>query len=92
MRVYNKSRRMYEHGEYKLPAGADIKVPDEVAKIWLATGDIVEYVDPAEAKKAEAKAAENLKSLEDENAKLKAEIEKLKAEAKKAEAKDKEKQ
>lgn len=89
MRVYNKSKRMYEHGEYKLAPSSDIKVPDEVAEIWLATGDIVEYVDPAEAKKAEAKAAENLKALEDENAKLRAEIEKLKAEAKKAEKKTK---
>lgn len=89
MRVYNKSKRMYEHGEYKLAPGSDIKVPDEVAEIWLATGDIVEYVDPTEAKKAEAKATENLKALEDENAKLRAEIEKLKAEAKKAEAKAK---
>lgn len=83
MRVYNKSRRMYQHGEYNLPAGGNIKVSDEVAKIWLATGDIVEYVDPAEAKKAEAEAAEKQKAIEAENEKLKAEIEKLKAEAKK---------
>lgn len=89
MRVYNKSKRMYQHGEYNLPAGKNIEVTKEVAKIWLATGDIVEYVDPAEAKKAEAKAAEEKAKLEAENAALKTELEKLQAEAKKAEAKKK---
>lgn len=82
MRVHNKSKRMYQHGEYNLPAGANIEISKEVAEIWLATGDVVEYVDPSEAKAKEAKAKETQKALEDENAKLKAEIEKLKAEAK----------
>lgn len=82
MRVENKSKRMYQHGAYNLPPGANIEVSQEVAEIWLATGDVVEYVDPSEAKAKEAKAAETQKALEDENAKLKAEIEKLKAEAK----------
>ncbi len=82
MRVENKSKRMYQHGAYNLPPGANIEVSQEVAEIWLATGDVVEYVDPSEAKAKETKAAETQKALEDENAKLKAEIEKLKAEAK----------
>lgn len=87
MRVYNKSRRMYQHGEYNLAPDANLSVPEDVAKILLATGDVVEYVDPAEAKKAEEKAAKLQAELADENAKLKAELEKLKAEAKKAEEK-----
>lgn len=87
MRVHNKSKRMYQHGEYNLPAGANIEVPKEVAKVWIATGDVEEYVSPAEAKKTEAKAAEEKAKLEAENDALKAEIEKLKAEAKKAKAK-----
>lgn len=73
---------MYEHGEYKLAPGSDIKVPDEVAEIWLATGDIVEYVDPTEAKAKENKAADEMAKLKKENKTLKAELEKLKAEAK----------
>ncbi len=73
MRVYNKSKRMYQHGEYNLPAGGNLKVSDEVAKIWLATGDVVEYVDPAEAKAKESK-------LEAENAALKARIAELEKE------------
>lgn len=70
MRVYNKSKRMYQHGEYNLPAGRNIEVTEDVAKIWLATGDVVEYVDPAEAKAKESE-------LEAENAALKAKIAEL---------------
>lgn len=85
VRVQNKSKRMYQHGEYKLPVGANIEVPGAVAELWLATGEVIEFVKPEEAKAKEAK-------LEAENAKLKAEIEKLKAAAKEpeeAKAKDK---
>ena len=83
MRVYNKSSRMYQHTktkkkgdkeiitEYCLKPKSDIEVPDDVAKLWLKTGEVVEYVKPEEAKAAQAK-------LEEENAKLKAELEKLK--------------
>lgn len=67
MRVYNKSARMYQHGEYALKPKCNIEVPEKVAKLWLATGDVVEYADPKEAKE-----------LADENAKLKAELEKIK--------------
>lgn len=70
MRVYNKSKRMYQHGKYNLPAGKNIEVTEDVAKIWLATGDVVEYVDPAEAKAKESE-------LEAENAELKARIAEL---------------
>lgn len=83
MRVCNKSSRMYQHGEYNLPAGANIEVPEDIAKLWIETGDIIEFVKPEEAKAKEAE-------LQAENAKLKAEIEKLKADAEKKpeEAKD----
>ncbi len=82
MRVYNKSKRMFQHtfkGEtYNLKPKSNIVVPDEVAKIWLATGEVVEYVDPQEAKKAQEEAAKKQADLEAENEKLKAELEKLK--------------
>lgn len=80
MRVYNKSSRMYQHTYFdkenkfhaiNLMPKTDAEIPDDIAKAWLKTGEIVEYVKPEEAK---AKQAE----LEDENAKLKAELEKLK--------------
>lgn len=75
MKVHNKSRRTYQHSE--LQEGKiriiDIKpdeikdVPDAIAKVWLKTGDVIEYADPKEQAQ-----------LQDENAKLKAEIEALK--------------
>ncbi len=83
MRVYNKSSRKYQHSEFneknklvtiELLPKTDAEIPDEIAKKWLKTGEVVEYVKPEDAK---AKQAE----LEDENAKLKAEIEKLKKQA-----------
>ena len=67
MNVLNNSKRAYQHGEYKLLPGCTLNVPAEVAEIWLKTGEIVEYVEPAEAKAIEA-----------ENAKLKAELEAIK--------------
>ena len=75
MRVYNKSSRMYQHEHdgktYCLPPKTDIEVPDKIAELWLKTGEVVEYVKPEEAKATQAK-------LEEENAKLKAELEALK--------------
>lgn len=82
MRVYNKSARMYQHSmdgqTYNLKPKTDLEVPEEVAKVWLLTGEVVEYVDPQEARKAQEQAAKKQSELEDENAKLKAELEKLK--------------
>lgn len=86
MRLYNKSSRMYQHTYFdkenkfhaiNLMPKTDAEIPDDIAKAWLKTGEIVEYVKPEEAKAKQAK-------LEDENAKLKAEIEKLKKQATKA--------
>ena len=80
MRVYNKSSRMYQHTYFdkenkfhaiNLMPKTDAEIPDDIAEKWLKTGEVVEYVKPEEAKAKEA-------ALEEENAKLKAEIEKLK--------------
>jgi len=76
MKVHNKSRRTYQHSE--LDAQGQIRIieirPDEIkeisdkiAQVWLNTGDVVEYADPKE--QAE---------LQEENAKLKAQLEALK--------------
>ncbi len=91
MRVYNKSSRKYQHSEFdkdnklitiELPPKTDAEIPDKIAKKWLKTGEVIEYVKPEDAK---AKQAE----LEEEIAKLKAGNEKLKAnQAKEDEPKD----
>lgn len=76
MKVRNKSRRTYQHSELNKKGQIriiDIKpeeikeVPEKIAKVWLKTGDVIEYADPKD--QAE---------LQDENAKLKAELAKIK--------------
>lgn len=93
MKLYNKSNRIYQHSYLNdkkkvvilnLYPKQSADIPEDIAKLWLKSGEVVEYVDPAEAKKAEAEAAEKQAQLEDENAELKAEIKKLKEAAKKA--------
>lgn len=54
---------------------AVMDVPDEVAKTWIKGRDVVEYVDPNQARIEKEK-------LEAENAKLKAELEAQKKEEK----------
>lgn len=80
MRLENKSERTFQHSYFDkdnklvildLKPRENKEIPDEIAAIWLATKEVIEYIDPAVAKAQK-------KVLEDENAKLKAEIEKLK--------------
>lgn len=80
MRVYNKSSRTYQHTyidkknvfhAINLNPKTDAEIPDDIAKAWLKTGEVVEYVKPEEAKAKEA-------ALKEENEKLKAELEALK--------------
>ena len=79
MKVHNKSRRTYQHSELKEGKIRiiDIKpdeikdVPDSIAKVWLKTGDVIEYADPKEQAQ-----------LQNENEKLKAEIAALKKDKK----------
>ncbi len=96
MRLYNKSKRTYQHSFYNkenklevlnLKPGQNVEIPADVAKLWLETGDVVEYVDPKEAKVKEAKAEGEKKALQKENEDLKAKIAQLEAEAKAKEAK-----
>ena len=77
MKVQNKSRRTYQHSELNkegkliiidIKPGEIKEISDKIAKVWLKTGDVIEYADPKE--QAE---------LQDENAKLKAEIAALKS-------------
>lgn len=86
MKVYNKSQRTYQHSIVdkvtkevtliNLLPGQSIDIDDKIAKQWIATGEVVEYVDPEAAKKEKA-------ALEAEIAKLKAEKQEVKKETKK---------
>lgn len=76
MKLQNKSKRSYVHSyldkNYKLVLlqlkPNEVKeIPDDIAKVWLKSGEVVQFVAPQE-----------VKNLEDENAKLKAELEALK--------------
>ena len=83
MKLHNKAKHAFQHSIpdeiegvkiIEIGAGEIKDIPDDIAKVWLKTGEVVEFVEPKEAK-----------ALEDENAKLKAELENLKkAEPKKA--------
>lgn len=44
IRVYNRSRRMFTHGEYRLAGGTFAEVPESIAKNWqkMFENDVVE--------------------------------------------------
>lgn len=77
MKLHNKAKHAFQHSIYDTKEGVKIieigageikNIPNDIAEIWLKTGEVVEFVEPKQAK-----------ALEDENAKLKAELEKLQA-------------
>lgn len=85
MKLKNNSKRNYVHSYLDENANLimlilkpnEVKdIPDDVAKTWLKGRDVVEYVDPNQARIEKEK-------LEAENAKLKAELEAQKKEEKK---------
>lgn len=78
MILQNNTRITFIHNCYKLEPGAILDVPDKIAKIWQKVAGVVEYVDPQKAKKAQEEAKAKQAALEEENAKLKAELEALK--------------
>ena len=84
MKLKNNSKRNYVHSYLDENANLTMLVlkpnevkdiPDDVAKTWLKGRDVVEYVDPNQARIEKEK-------LEAENAKLKAELEAQKKEEK----------
>lgn len=79
MKVKNISKHRYCHAKldenYKLQMlilkPDEVKdVPDDIAKSWIKTNEVIEFVEPKEARK-----------LADENEALKKELEKLKTPA-----------
>lgn len=80
MKLHNKSGHAFQHSQYdknfnlvivEIKAGEVKEIDDEIAKKWLATGQVVEYVAPQEAKAKEADLLKEIERLKAENAKLK---------------------
>ena len=82
MLLENRTKRRYVHTYLDKSYGVKLlilephtkaEIPDDVAKSWLKTGGVVEYVNPEDAKKEK-------EILEKENAELKAKLKEIKAE------------
>lgn len=87
MKLHNKAKHAFQHSIadeiegvkiIEIGAGEVKDIPEDIAEIWLKTGEVVEFVEPKEAK-----------ALENENAKLKAELEAIKKAAPKKTVKKK---
>ena len=87
MKLHNKAKHAFQHSVadeiegvkiIEIGAGEIKDIPEEIAKVWLKTGEVVEFVEPKQAK-----------ALEDENAKLKAELDAIKKTTTKKTAKKK---
>lgn len=87
MKLHNKAKHAFQHSIadeiegvkiIEIGAGEVKDIPEDIAKIWLKTGEVVEFIEPKEAK-----------ALENENAKLKAELEAIKKTAPKKAVKKK---
>lgn len=46
MKVKNVSKRQYIHGSFSINSGAVLTVPDEIGKLWIRTGEIIEIKEP----------------------------------------------
>lgn len=75
MKVENKCKHAFCHSILNekmqvemiiLKPGEHKDVPDEVAKQWLKTGDVIEYADPEELAKVKAE-LEAMKSKKEES-------------------------
>lgn len=80
MKLHNKSNHPFQHSyldekmelvSVEIKAGEVKEINDDIAKIWLKTGEIVEFVAPEDLKAKEAELNKKIEKLEEENAKLK---------------------
>ena len=92
MKLHNKSTHPFQHSYFdkkmdlvsiEIKAGEIKEIDDEIAKKWLKTGEVVEFVEPKEAKEEKDKLLKEIEKLKAENAKLKAKEEKPKTNTKK---------
>lgn len=82
MKVQNKSKHPYQHSYYnehmvlvsvEIQPGEIKEIEDKIAKVWIATGECVEFVAPEDLKAKEEKLNKEIEKLKAENAKLKEE-------------------
>lgn len=80
MKIHNKSNNPFQHSYFdekmelvsiEIGAGEIKEIDDEIAKVWLKTGKVVEYIAPVEAKAKEDALKAEIEKLKAENAKLK---------------------
>lgn len=85
MLVKNNAKRPVQHSFYNEKqeliiveiAGGEVKeIQDDIAKLWLKHGLVVEYVEPKKAKEEKEELLAKIAKLEAENAALKKEEEK----------------
>lgn len=75
MKLINNGTNPLAHGDYKLPKGGVADIPDNIAKDWLKIPGIKQYVSTEDLATVTQKADTEKKALQDEIAKLKAELE-----------------
>lgn len=85
IKLHNNTRTTFIHNEYKLGPKGVLDVPNDVAKIWMQTKGVIEYVAPADAKAEKAKYEAEIEKLKEQlkeqtalNKKLQAELETFK--------------
>ena len=80
MKIQNKSKHSFQHSFLnskmeleinELKAGEIKDINDSIDRVWLKTGDGVEYVSPEAVKKEQADLKAEIEKLKAENAKLK---------------------
>lgn len=80
MLIENKSKHNLQHSAYdekfkleivEIKAGEVKEIEDSIAKKWLKTGLVVEYVEPKAAKEKESELLAEIEKLKAENKKLK---------------------
>ena len=91
MNLHNKSSHPFQHSYFdknmdlisiEINAGEIKDIDDEIAKIWLKTGQVVEFVEPQEAKEEKNELLKEIEKLKAENEELKTKEEKPKAKEK----------
>lgn len=56
MKLLNNSKCALSHGEYRLPIGGILDVPEKIAKIWLTYDGVIQHVTEEDIKEATEKA------------------------------------
>lgn len=98
MKLHNKSSHPFQHSYFdknmdlvsiEIKAGEIKEIDDKIAKVWLKTGNVVEFVEPQEAKEEKDELLKEIEKLKAENAKLKSKDDKPKVKENKPKAKGK---